>query len=106
MYDEKNVVRTIIKNIPGLYPENKSVIEFDKLPESVTIDGDWEFQGDAVVRIEPSYEEKIAIAEKNRRSLLEEAERKNAPLRDAVSLEIATDEGILAYDDWRKYRFF
>ncbi|WP_380183750.1 tail fiber assembly protein [Kalamiella sp. sgz302252] len=90
--------------MPGFYPENKSVIEFDKLPEGITIDGDWEFQGDAVVRIETSYKENIAIV-KNRRSLLE-AEKKIAPLQDAVSLEIAIDEEIMAYDNWRKFRFF
>jgi hypothetical protein len=46
----------------------------------------------------------IAEAESRRQNLLAEATVLIAPLQDAVELDIATDEELKRYSEWRKYR--
>jgi len=104
MYDRNNIIRAMTKDVSGLYPEGKSVIEFMDVPEEVTIDGFWKVEGEAIVKKELSQQEKIAEMQKIKKSLFENAEVTIAPLRDAVSLGIATEEEEKNYRSWQKYR--
>ncbi|MDU3078337.1 MAG: tail fiber assembly protein, partial [Mixta calida] len=49
-------------------------------------------------------EDDIAEAEAKKAELRLMADSKIAPLHDAVSLGIATDEETASYDNWRKFR--
>jgi len=104
MYDEKGIIRAITKNVSSLYPEAKSVVELDAVPEDVTIDGSWKIENGVISKREASVTEKVAAAEIKKQSLFDSAEKKMAPLRDAVSLDIATDEEKGIYKEWQKYR--
>lgn len=46
----------------------------------------------------------VAAAESRRQNLLAEATVIIAPLQDAAELEIATDDELKRYAEWRKYR--
>ncbi|AUZ66617.1 tail fiber assembly protein [Citrobacter amalonaticus] len=52
----------------------------------------------------PTYEEKIADAEKMKLSLKANADSEIAWRQDAVDAGIATDEETVALADWKKYR--
>lgn len=104
MYDENNVVRAITKDVSTFYPEGKSIIEFDHVSEEVTNDGSWEVKEGSVVKRELSLQEKIEDAKNRREKLFYNAEVIMAPLRDAITLEMATYEEEKLYKNWQKYR--
>ncbi|MFP3513336.1 tail fiber assembly protein, partial [Peribacillus sp. SIMBA_075] len=52
----------------------------------------------------PTAEEITAIADARKAQLRADADAIIAPLQDAVSLNIATEEEAARYDSWRQYR--
>lgn len=106
MYDKTGVICAITKDVSGLYPEDKSVIEFESIPENVTYDGNWQFINNEIVKREIPVAEKIALAKKEKQILLDKAEGIIAPLKDAIELNMATDEEKEKCTEWKKYRIF
>ncbi|HEQ1860103.1 TPA: tail fiber assembly protein [Providencia alcalifaciens] len=59
---------------------------------------------DAHINPPKSKGQHVAEAEQQKQMLLSEATESIAPLRDAVDLDIATDEEIALLKEWKKYR--
>lgn len=104
MYDVDGVIRAITKDVSSLFPENRSVAEVDLLPNDAAIDGNWIYEQGQVIPRQFTQHELIEQAERKKSSLLLQIERVIAPLKDAVELEIATEEEKSRYFDWRNYR--
>ncbi|MBS9422506.1 tail fiber assembly protein [Photorhabdus caribbeanensis] len=52
----------------------------------------------------PTKEELISVAENQRTQFISIANEKIMPLADAMELDIATDEEMLLFKEWKKYR--
>lgn len=104
MYDTDGVVRSISTDISTFYPEDKSIAEIPFLPEGVTIDGDWQYDGGRVMPRVKNKDELVSLAEQKKAVLLNKAEQSMAPLRDAIELDIATRSEKDNYLLWKKYR--
>lgn len=103
MYDEEMIIRAITKDVTLLYPEGCSVVELESISDNVTIDGSWQFMNNRVVLRELSYQELTQQALKKKQLLLNNADRIISPLRDAIELDIATQEEKSRYMAWKKY---
>lgn len=104
MYDAEGIVRAITNDISSLFPENRSVAEVASLPEGASIDGTWIYEDGRVMPRQLTQRELLQQAERKKMSLLLQAEKAMAPLKDAVELEIATKEEHVRYVAWRNYR--
>lgn len=104
MYDAEGVIRAIAKDISSLFPEGRSVIELTSLPVGTEIDGNWLYSNGQIVPRGITQAELTKQAESKKARLLLQAEKMIAPFRDAVELEIATDEEKDRYVAWRNYR--
>jgi len=52
----------------------------------------------------PSHDELVTIAEQQKKTLLDAANNKIAPLQDAAELDMATDDEAASLLAWKKYR--
>lgn len=62
------------------------------MPENISIDGSWMFDGSAIVRRTDTQAGRVEQAEKKRLSLIADAVAEMSPLSDAVELDRATPE--------------
>lgn len=113
MYDAAGIIRSVVDapvpergNIYAVsmfFPEDMSVAEIAKsdYPEGVQIDGAWMFNEGVIV---PVPVDTVAEAEKKKRKLLNDAAVAISPLKDAVDLDMATDDEIAKLNALKIYR--
>lgn len=109
LFDENNRIVSQSFDVSTLTPTNLSVAEIsqEKIPNDFfTNMTDYLFMDGKIEPLTLSYEEKVAIAESKKQTLLSEANKVIAPLQDAVDLNIATKKEMTSLKAWREYRIF
>lgn len=93
-YDSEGIIRSFGFDASRLYPCGYSVAEVEKkaVPENISIDGSWMFDGSAIVPRTYTQTERVELADKKRLSLISDAVAEMSPLSDAVELGRATAE--------------
>jgi hypothetical protein len=93
-YDSEGVIRSFGFDASRLYPGGYSVAEVEKnaVPEDISIDGSWMFDGSAIVPRTYTQAERVELADKKRLSLIADAVAEMSRLSDAVELGRATPE--------------
>lgn len=93
-YDSEGIIRSFGFDASRLYPGGYSVAEVEKnaVPEDISIDGSWMFDGSAIVRRTDTRAGRVEQAERKRLSLIADAVAEMSPLSDAVELDRATPE--------------
>lgn len=94
MFDEKGVIVSQTQDVSGFSPNGRWVaeVEADKVPDGFDINGGWQYLSGEIIPREYTQEELSAQAERQKRRLMEHAERTLAPLERAERLGIATDD--------------
>lgn len=91
-YDSEGIIRSFGFDASRLYPGGYSVAEVEKneVPENISIDGSWIFDGSAIVPRTYTQAERVELADKKRLSLISDVVAEMSPLSDAVELDRAT----------------
>lgn len=105
-YDSEGVIRSFGFDASRLYPGGYSVAEVEKkaVPEDISIDGSWMFDGSAIVPRTYSQAERVELADKKRLSFISDTVAEMSPLLDAVELGRATAEQSARLKALKNYR--
>lgn len=105
-FDDSGIIRQVSQDISSLFPMNMSVAEVDAsgVPDDVSANGKWFFDGKKITAYQPTQSELIAQADATKSSLMTAANEMIAPLQDAVDLGMATDEEVAQLTAWKQYR--
>ncbi|MCX3308048.1 tail fiber assembly protein [Pantoea vagans] len=105
-YDNEGVIRSFGFDASRLYPGGYSVAEVEKnaVPEDISIDGSWMFDGSAIVPRTYTQAERVELADKKRLSLIADAVAEMSPLSDAAELGRATTEQSARLTALKNYR--
>ncbi|WP_333892370.1 tail fiber assembly protein [Atlantibacter subterraneus] len=105
-YDSEGVICTFDRNVERLWPVGLSVTEVDMaaVPDELDINGEWVWNGGAIVPRPVSDSELERQAAARRDELLAMATAKIAPLQDAVDLGMATEAETTLLQAWKTYR--
>jgi len=105
-YDSEGVIRSFGFDASRLYPGGYSVAEVEKnaVPEDISIDGSWMFDGSAIVPRTYTQSERAELADKKRQALISGAVAEMSPLLDAVELGRATAEQSARLTALKNYR--
>ncbi|CAD6169593.1 tail assembly chaperone [Escherichia coli] len=103
MYDTKGVVRSIVRDVSGLYPNGFSVAEVESLPDGVDIDGNWVFDGENVVARTLTAAEWLAKAESQRSALISDAKETISLWQSELLLGTISDDDKESLTEWIAY---
>lgn len=108
MFDEKGVIVSQTQDVSGFSPNGRWVaeVEADKVPDGFDINGGWQYLSGEIIPREYTQEELSAQAERQKRRLMEHAERTLASLERAERLGIATDDEKKRLFAWATYSVF
>lgn len=105
MYDVSGVIRSVEKNVSGMWPVGCSISEIleEDMPDSFELDGSWVFSEGAVVKYQPSQKELSSNALREKMRLMDIAATALIPLQNAADLNMATDKELKLLSEWKKY---
>jgi hypothetical protein len=105
-YDSEGVIRSFGFDASRLYPGGYSVAEVEKnaVPEDISINGSWMFDGSSIVPRTYTQAERVDLANKKRLSLMADAVAEMSPLSDAVELGRATADQSARLTALKNYR--
>ncbi|TDS90542.1 virus tail fiber assembly protein lambda gpK [Rahnella sp. BIGb0236] len=106
VFNPSGIIISMSYDVSALWPEGNSVAEISasEIPEDLSINGEWIFDGKNVIPKTYSHNELFIQAKKKRNSLMAGANEAIIPLQDAVDINAATDDELNRLKAWKTYR--
>lgn len=100
IHPDTGVIHSVSEDVSALYPAGFSVVEVDELPESMNINGGWQFVDGVVSAVPVNWN---AAAENQRVSLLSSANDTIEDWRTELKLDMISDENKARLTRWMTY---
>ncbi|EKK3248829.1 tail fiber assembly protein [Escherichia coli] len=100
IHPDTGVIHSVSEDVSALYPAGFSVVEVDELPESMNINGGWQFVDGVVSAVPVNWN---AAAENQRVSLLSSANDTIEDWRTELKLDMISEENKIRLTAWMTY---